>query len=158
MCGIVGLFLKDQSLRPQLGTLLEEMLVTMSDRGPDSAGIAIYGGDGVVSSSAAKLAAKIAKLRIFQDDEGRMNRSVRDVSGGALVVSQFTLAADTSRGNQPGFSGTAAPKHAEHLYERFCVFLADEGVPVESGRFGAEMAVHIDNDGPVTIWLDSEAP
>ena len=107
---------------------------------------------------AAKLAAKIAKLRIFQDDEGRMNRSVRDVSGGALVVSQFTLAADTSRGNRPGFSGAAAPKHAEHLYERFCVYLADEGVPIETGSFGAEMVVHIDNDGPVTIWLDSEAP
>ena len=107
---------------------------------------------------AAKLAAKIAKLRIFQDDEGRMNRSVRDVSGGALVVSQFTLAADTSRGNRPGFSGAAAPKLAEYLYERFCVYLTDEGVPIETGSFGAEMAVHIDNDGPVTIWLDSEAP
>ena len=87
-----------------------------------------------------------------------MNRSVRDVSGGALVVSRFTLAADISKGNRPGFSVAAAPKHAECLYERFCVYLADEGVPAETGSFRAEMAVHINKDGPVTIWLDSEAP
>lgn len=116
---------------------------------------AVPGDDDEVS---AKLAAKIAKLRIFQDDTGRMNRSVRDIAGGALVVSQFTLAADTSRGNRPGFSGAAAPEAAERLYERFCEDLGKEGVPIETGRFGADMDVHIVNDGPVTIWLDSNAP
>lgn len=108
-------------------------------------------------SVAAGLAGKIARLRLFRDDAGRMNRSVRDIGGSALVVSQFTLAADTSRGNRPGFSGAAAPDLAEALYERFCALLRAEGVPVETGTFGAEMAVSLTNDGPVTIWLDSAA-
>lgn len=107
---------------------------------------------------AAKLAKKIAKLRIFHDEDGRMNRSIRDVSGDALVVSQFTLAADTSRGNRPGFSDAAAPEMANRLFEQFCGFLSSEGVPVETGRFGAKMLVYLGNDGPVTIWLDSEVP
>ena len=102
----------------------------------------------------ARLAAKIAKLRIFRDDEGRMNRSLLDMGGGALVVSQFTLAADTSRGNRPGFSSSAAAQDGERLYEDFARDLAALGVPVETGRFGADMAVSLVNDGPVTIWLE----
>lgn len=104
-----------------------------------------------------KLAAKIAKLRIFRDEEGRMNRSVRDVGGSALIVSQFTLAADTSRGNRPGFSTAAAPEEGEARYLAFAAALQREGVPVATGRFGADMAVELINDGPVTIWLDTAA-
>jgi len=101
------------------------------------------------------LAEKIARLRIFRDEAGRMNRSLTDIGGGALVVSQFTLAADTSRGNRPGFSGAAEPGVARTLYERFADHLAELGVPVGRGVFGAEMQVALVNDGPVTIWLDS---
>jgi len=107
--------------------------------------------------AAHALAAKIGKLRIFRDDEGRMNRSVLDTGGAALVVSQFTLAADTSRGNRPGFSGAAAPDEGKRLYEVFAAALQGEGVPVATGRFGADMAVTLVNDGPVTIWLDTAA-
>jgi len=111
-------------------------------------------GDG--DAQAGKLAAKVAKLRIFKDDEGRMNRSVRDVDGAALVVSQFTLAAE-SRGNRPGFSTAAAPDEGRRLYELFAAKLQGEGVPVATGRFGADMQVALVNDGPVTIWLDTDA-
>ena len=111
-------------------------------------------GDG--DAQAEKLAAKVAKLRIFKDDEGRMNRSVRDMDGAALVVSQFTLAAET-RGNRPGFSTAAAPDEGRRLYELFAAKLQGEGVPVATGRFGADMQVALVNDGPVTIWLDTEA-
>jgi D-tyrosyl-tRNA(Tyr) deacylase len=104
---------------------------------------------------AARLAAKIAKLRIFRDPDGRMNLSVRDIAGSALVVSQFTLAADL-RGNRPGFSTAAAPEDGKLLYEAFSKALAREGVPVETGIFGADMAVRLVNDGPVTIWMDTE--
>jgi fructokinase len=104
-----------------------------------------------------KLAAKIAKLRIFQDDAGKMNRSLIDTGGGALVVSQFTLAADTARGNRPGFSTAAPPDEGERLYLHFARVLADLGPKVETGAFGADMAVTLTNDGPVTIWLDTEA-
>ncbi|MFP4044025.1 MAG: D-aminoacyl-tRNA deacylase [Rhodosalinus sp.] len=105
-------------------------------------------------AEAEKLAGKLARLRIFRDDEGRMNRSVVDVGGAALVVSQFTLAADTSRGNRPGFSAAAPPDEGERLYLRFAEALAGHSVPVETGRFGADMAVELINDGPVTIWLE----
>lgn len=101
-----------------------------------------------------KLAAKIAKLRIFEDQEGRMNRSVLDTGGEALVVSQFTLAADTTRGNRPGFSAAAAPDAGRALYERFQRDMAAQGVPVATGRFGADMKVALINDGPVTIWME----
>jgi len=104
-----------------------------------------------------KLAQKIAKLRIFRDEAGKMNRSLAESGGSALVVSQFTLAADTSRGNRPGFSGAAAPAEAERLYEAFAASLAALSVAVETGRFGAEMQVALVNDGPVTIWLDTAA-
>ncbi len=104
----------------------------------------------------AKLAAKISKLRIFKDAEGRMNRSVVDIGGEALVVSQFTLAADTSRGNRPGFSAAAAPQDGERLYEAFA---AEMGalIRTQTGQFGADMAVSLVNDGPVTIWMDTDA-
>ncbi|MAY85977.1 MAG: D-tyrosyl-tRNA(Tyr) deacylase [Pseudooceanicola sp.] len=103
---------------------------------------------------AEALAAKIAKLRIFRDDDDRMNRSLLDCGGAALVISQFTLAADTSRGNRPGFSSAAAPADGERLYEHFTRALAAQGVPVATGRFGADMAVSLVNDGPTTIWMD----
>ncbi|MCZ7675472.1 MAG: D-aminoacyl-tRNA deacylase [Roseovarius sp.] len=110
-------------------------------------------GDG--EAQADRLAARVARLRIFRDDAGKMNRSLLDTGGGALVVSQFTLAADTSRGNRPGFSAAAAPEDGERLYERFAQSLAAEGVAVETGRFGADMQVELCNDGPVTIWIDA---
>ena len=101
------------------------------------------------------LARKVAELRIFADDEGRTNRSLLDVGGGALVVSQFTLFADTRRGRRPGFTDAAAPEHAIRVYERFAAALEALGVTVGRGRFGAEMAVELVNDGPFTIWLDT---
>jgi D-tyrosyl-tRNA(Tyr) deacylase len=103
---------------------------------------------------ADRMAAKISKLRIFQDEAGKMNRSVLDVAGSALVISQFTLAADTSRGNRPGFSAAAAPADGEALYHYFADQMTRLGVPVQTGRFGADMAVSLTNDGPVTLWLD----
>lgn len=113
--------------------------------------------DGDDDSRAAKLAAKIAKMRIFKDDAGKMNRALLDIGGAALVVSQFTLAADTARGNRPGFSGAARPEEGERLYEAFAREMALLGVPVATGRFGADMAVSLVNDGPVTIWIDQDA-
>ena len=110
-------------------------------------------GDG--EAEADKLAAKISKLRIFKDDAGRMNRSLADIGGAALVVSQFTLAADTSRGNRPGFSAAAPPEEGERLYEYFADALRGLGTPVETGRFGADMQVSLVNDGPVTIWMET---
>jgi D-tyrosyl-tRNA(Tyr) deacylase len=106
-------------------------------------------------ADAEALARKVAKLRIFADEAGKMNLSLLDVGGGALAVSQFTLAADLSRGNRPGFSGAAPPELGESLYRHFCEQLAGQGITVETGRFGAEMAVRLINDGPVTIWIDS---
>jgi len=109
-------------------------------------------GDGEAESD--WLARKTVNLRIFRDDEGRMNRSVLDIGGSALVVSQFTLAAET-RGNRPGFSTAAAPEEGERLYEHFKAQVGAHGVPVSSGSFGADMKVALVNDGPVTIWLDT---
>lgn len=103
---------------------------------------------------ADRLAAKVARLRIFEGDDGKFDRSVVDVGGAALVVSQFTLIADTRKGNRPSFAGAAPPGQATALYERFCELLAQEGIPVERGVFGARMAVALVNDGPVTIVLD----
>jgi D-tyrosyl-tRNA(Tyr) deacylase len=102
-----------------------------------------------------RLAEKIARLRIFENEEGRFDRSVVDVHGGALVVSQFTLIADTAKGNRPSFTGAARPEQAERLYEGFCEALEAHGIDVARGRFGARMAVEIANDGPVTIVLDA---
>lgn len=106
----------------------------------------------------AKLAAKIAKLRIFRDEAGKMNLSLLQTGHAALVVSQFTLAADTSRGTRPGFAGAAKPAEAEALYLHLAKCLRDFDVPVETGKFAADMAVGLVNDGPVTIWLDTERP
>ncbi len=106
-------------------------------------------------AQADQLASKISKLRIFKDDNGKMNRSILDVGGSALVVSQFTLAADTSRGNRPGFSEAASPEDGNRLYEYFARQVAVLGVAVETGQFGADMAVELTNDGPVTIWLET---
>jgi D-tyrosyl-tRNA(Tyr) deacylase len=108
---------------------------------------------GDVPGEAERLAGKIARLRVFPDDEGRFDRSLLDVAGAALVVSQFTLLADTAKGNRPSFTEAAPPEEAEPLYERFCVALRELGVPVQQGVFGARMAVELVNDGPVTILL-----
>ena len=110
---------------------------------------------GDTDEDATRLALKISKLRIFTDDGGKMNRSVLDIAGEALVVSQFTLAADTSRGNRPGFSAAAAPEAGKALYEKFARNLAELGVPVATGEFGADMKVSLINDGPVTIFMES---
>jgi D-tyrosyl-tRNA(Tyr) deacylase len=104
-----------------------------------------------------KMLAKILKLRIFGDDAGKMNRSVQDVGGGLLVVSQFTLAADTRSGNRPGFTGAAAPALGEALYEAFVQAARTQHPVVQAGRFGADMQVHLVNDGPVTIPLKLSA-
>jgi D-aminoacyl-tRNA deacylase len=103
---------------------------------------------------ALRLAAKTARLRIFENDEGKFDRSLLDVGGSALVVSQFTLIADTAKGNRPSFAGAARPEQAEPLYRAFCEALAAERVEVETGAFGARMRVELVNDGPVTIILE----
>ncbi|NBE07999.1 D-aminoacyl-tRNA deacylase [Paragemmobacter ruber] len=109
--------------------------------------------EGDTDEKALLLAAKIAKLRIFKDDQGKMNLSIRDIGGAALIVSQFTLAADL-RGNRPGFSTAAKPEEGRRLYERFTRAMQDEGIPTANGIFGADMDVSLNNDGPVTIWMD----
>ena len=106
------------------------------------------------AADASRMAAKVARLRIFEDARGRFDRSVLDTGGSALVVSQFTLLGDTRKGNRPSFTGAAPPEEAEPLYERFCAALRDLGAPVATGVFGARMAVELVNDGPVTIILD----
>ncbi len=107
-------------------------------------------------STAERFVEKILKLRVFADSDGRMNRSVVDVGGGLLVVSQFTLAADTRGGNRPGFSAAAPPAHGRALYEEVLRLARARHAPVASGRFGADMQVHLVNDGPVTIPLRIE--
>ncbi|MPQ92408.1 D-aminoacyl-tRNA deacylase [Thioclava sp. JE_KL1] len=104
---------------------------------------------------AEKLAERVSKLRIFKDEAGKMNRAVGDIGGACLVVSQFTLAADTSRGNRPGFSAAAPPEDGGRLYQHFARHLESLGPPVQTGEFGADMKVALLNDGPVTIWMDS---
>ena len=101
------------------------------------------------------MARKVARLRVFNDEHGKMNLSLGQVSGEVLVVSQFTLAADTRRGQRPGFSRAMMPSAAQELCEAVARSLADEGMVVRMGRFGADMAVKLVNDGPVTVWLDS---
>jgi D-tyrosyl-tRNA(Tyr) deacylase len=113
-------------------------------------GIAV--GDG--EDEAARLAGKVARLRVFENDEGRLDRSLLETGGAALVVSQFTLIADTQKGNRPSFTAAAAPHDAEPLFESFCAALRELGIPVETGIFGAQMEVELVNNGPVTIVLD----
>jgi D-tyrosyl-tRNA(Tyr) deacylase len=105
---------------------------------------------------AARMADKIVGLRVFEDEAGKMNRSVVDVGGSVLVVSQFTLYADTSRGRRPGFTGAAPPALAEPLVRRVAGLIRQRGLTVQTGRFGAHMAVELVNDGPVTIMFDEE--
>jgi D-tyrosyl-tRNA(Tyr) deacylase len=105
--------------------------------------------------TAEALARRVAELRIFADDAGRTNRSLLEIGGDALVISQFTLYADTRRGRRPGFTDAAAPDRAADLYDRFCGALETLGPRVGRGRFGAVMAVELVNDGPFTIWLDT---
>jgi D-tyrosyl-tRNA(Tyr) deacylase len=105
------------------------------------------------AADASRLAEKVARMRVFEDDGGRFDRSLLDVGGDALVVSQFTLLGDVSKGNRPSFTEAAAPQDAEPLYEAFCEALHALGIRVETGVFGARMAVELVNDGPVTIVL-----
>lgn len=109
-------------------------------------------GDTVANT--AQLAAKISKLRVFKDDAGKMNLSLKDTGGSALIVSQFTLAGDTSRGNRPGFSTAAPPDEGRALYQQFIADMTALDIPVATGEFGADMAVELVNDGPVTLWMD----
>tara|TARA_R110002167_G_scaffold366284_2_gene594431 strand:+ start:160097 stop:160534 length:438 start_codon:yes stop_codon:yes gene_type:complete len=110
--------------------------------------------DGDDPAKTAQMAARISKLRIFKDGAGKMNLSLNDTGGSALIVSQFTLAADTQRGNRPGFSQAAAPEVGRALYETFVADMNTLGIPTATGRFGAEMEVSLTNSGPNTIWLD----
>ena len=128
---------------------------TVSDIGP---GLVVLVGVAASDSSSEcdRLAGKVARLRIFEDDDGRLDRSLVDVAGEAMVVSQFTLVADTRTGTRPSFADAAAPDLAEPLYERFCEALRELGVPVQTGVFGARMEVSLVNDGPVTVVLDIE--
>ena len=135
--------------------------VTVADRNVGTIGggllVLFCAMDGDCEEDAEHLARKVSKLRIFDDDAGKMNLSVTDTGGKVLVVSQFTLAANTSKGNRPSFIQAAPPEDALPLMERFCDALREEGLEVETGAFGAEMNVHLVNRGPVTIWLDTEA-
>ena len=121
-------------------------------------GLVVLLGVGPADSDAVadQLARVVAELRIFRDDDGRTNRSLIATEGAALVVSQFTLYADTRHGRRPGFSGAASPEAAERLYRRFGAALEGLGITIATGRFGREMLVELVNDGPFTIWLDSD--
>lgn len=123
-------------------------------------GLVVFVGVGPADdmTTADGLARRIAELRIFRDEEGRTNRSLLEVEGSALVISQFTLFADTHRGRRPGFTGAASPDHAERLYLRLAEALRALDVQVALGRFGTEMQVELVNDGPFTIWLDTVSP
>lgn len=136
-----------------------EASVTVGDRVTGEIGpgllILVCAMQGDTEAEADRLAARIARMRIFRDAQDKMNLSVQDTGGAALIVSQFTLAADTSRGNRPGFSAAAPPAIGEALYERFITAMAAQSVPVARGEFGADMKVRLLNDGPVTIWIES---
>lgn len=136
-----------------------EARVTVGDRvtgeiGPGLLAL-VCGMPGDTDADVRKMAERVAKLRIFRDKAGRMNRAVTEAGGAVLAVSQFTLAADLRTGNRPGFSRAAPPEEAETRYEAFCAVLRDLGLTVATGEFGAEMQVRLVNDGPVTIWMDS---
>ena len=116
--------------------------------------ILVCGMQGDDETKPKQLATKISKLRIFADENGKMNRSLMDIGGSALIVSQFTLAADTSRGNRPGFSSAASSTEGDKLYQKFIRDMIDLGIATAHGQFGADMKVSLTNDGPVTIWMD----
>ena len=126
--------------------------------GSIGSGLVVFVGVGPADDEATAdgLARRITELRIFRDAEGRTNSSLIDVGGAVLLVSQFTLFADTRRGRRPGFTSAAPPDQAERLYDRVAAALRELGVDVATGRFGAEMAVRLTNDGPFTIWLDTD--
>jgi D-aminoacyl-tRNA deacylase len=126
--------------------------------GETGAGLLVYVGVGATDDEATAdtMAKKLATLRIFEDEAGKMNRSVAEVGGGVLVVSQFTLFGDVRQGRRPSFASAALPERAEPLYQRVCQALRAEGLRVAEGRFRADMAVHAVVDGPVTILIDSE--
>ncbi len=130
---------------------------TVGDIGPGLL-ILLGVGQGDGEDAVDTLVAKIAKLRIFNDAAGKMNLSVREVGSAALVVSQFTLYADASRGNRPSFTGAAPPAEAERLYRYFAEQLKGQGLSVQTGNFGADMQVRLLNDGPVTVWLEHPSP
>jgi D-tyrosyl-tRNA(Tyr) deacylase len=138
---------------------VSEAQVTVAERQTGQIGpgllILICAMDGDTPAQAEQLATRISKLRIFRDDAGKMNLSLVQSGGSALVVSQFTLAADTSRGNRPGFSSAAPPETGEQLYRHFSNHLRTLGIPVANGEFGADMNVALVNQGPVTIWLEA---
>ena len=134
-----------------------EVRIADEQIGEISLGLVVFVGVGHDDTEAASdaLARQVADLRIFADEAGKTNRSLLEVGGDVLVVSQFTLYADTSRGRRPGFTNAAPPDKANALYERFAETLRGLGVRVATGRFGAEMEVELVNDGPFTIWLDT---
>jgi D-tyrosyl-tRNA(Tyr) deacylase len=121
-------------------------------------GLLVFLGVGIADNpgSAAWMAGKVARLRIFNDRQNKMNLSVMDTGGSVLVISQFTLYGDARHGNRPGFDQAAPPELAEPLYQEFCLMLRQMGIPVQTGRFAASMQVQLENDGPVTIWLESK--
>lgn len=148
--------------RNEMKAVLQRVLqASVSTRGSSRARIgpgllvllAVARGD--EGKDADRLAGKVARLRVFEDGAGRFDRSLLETAGAALVVSQFTLLADTTKGNRPSFSSAAPAEHAEPVYERFCAALRELGVHVETGVFGARMEVELLNDGPVTFVLDS---
>jgi D-aminoacyl-tRNA deacylase len=147
------------SLVKALVQRVSEASITVGDRVVGTIGrgllvlLGVEHGDG--EREAALLARKIANLRIFEDEAGKMNRSVLETGGGVLAVSQFTLCADVRKGNRPSFIGAAPPELANPLYGRFCDEVAAQGAPVARGEFAAHMAVRLVNDGPVTIWVDT---
>ena len=108
------------------------------------------------TAESERLAAKVASLRVFEDDSGKMNLDVAAAGGQVLCISQFTLYGDVRKGNRPSFDAAARPAQAEELYEAFCAAVRARGLACETGRFGAEMAVHLVNDGPVTVIIDTE--
>ncbi len=132
------------------------MTVDAAARGEVGPGLLVLLGvaRGDVADDAERMAGRVARLRIFEGESGRFERSVLDAGGAALVVSQFTLIADATKGTRPSFRQAASPEEAEPVYELFCAALRAQGVPVETGVFGARMSVEVVNDGPVTIVLD----
>jgi D-aminoacyl-tRNA deacylase len=129
-----------------------------SERNEIGLGLAILVGVGPADdeATATRLAEKVVQLRLFQDADGKTNLSLQDVGGGALVVSQFTLYADLSRGRRPGFTSAAVPDLAERIYQHFAAALAGQGIEVKTGSFGAEMDVELVNHGPFTLLIDSD--
>lgn len=149
--------------RPTLRAVLQRVRsarVTVDARvtGEIGTGLLILLGVGPADTpdTARRLAEKIVKLRLFSDPAGKMNLALPEVGGAVLSVSQFTLYADTRRGNRPGFSGAARPDHGQAMYEHFNAALRALGIQVEVGEFGADMQVALVNDGPVTLWLDTD--